>query len=111
MNGDVHSELATLEFNNVEQLEDFHIIIIRLQQETLSPTRLLLKYIQELSKSNKRKELIDPNMTDLIKLFDNNRKLAVYTGGNIHGLYHYIKMIGYTTTLTTSVQSSHHFGP
>ena len=32
MNGGVQSGLATLEFNNVEQLECFHSIIIRLQQ-------------------------------------------------------------------------------
>ena len=50
MNGDVQSDLATLEFNNGEQLEDFHIIILRLQEEiilsgeTLSPTRLLFQY-------------------------------------------------------------------
>ena len=32
MNGDVQSDLATLSFNNGEQLEDFHSRIIRLQQ-------------------------------------------------------------------------------
>ena len=32
MNGDVDSDLATLELNNGEQLENFHSIIIRLQQ-------------------------------------------------------------------------------
>ena len=48
MNGDAQSDLATLVFKNAEQLEDFHIRIIRIQQEiilsgeTLSPTRLLL---------------------------------------------------------------------
>ena len=32
MNGDVQSDLDTLPFNNGEQLEDFHIRIIILQQ-------------------------------------------------------------------------------
>ena len=32
MNGDVQSDIDTLAFNNGEQLEDFHIIIIILQQ-------------------------------------------------------------------------------
>ena len=31
--GDVRSDLATLAFKNGEHLEDFHRIIIRLQQE------------------------------------------------------------------------------
>ena len=30
MNGDVHYDLATLAFNNGEQLEDFHVRILRL---------------------------------------------------------------------------------
>ena len=30
MTGDVQSDLATMEFNNIEQLESFHSIIIRL---------------------------------------------------------------------------------
>ena len=44
MNGDVKSKLATLEFNNKEELEDFHRIIFRLQRgiiisgETKYPT-------------------------------------------------------------------------
>ena len=33
MNGDVKSDLATLVFNNGEQLEYFHRIIIRIQQK------------------------------------------------------------------------------
>ena len=47
MNCGVQSDLSTLEFKNGEQLKDFHIIIIRLQQEivlyveTVAPTRLL----------------------------------------------------------------------
>ena len=54
MNGDVQSDLATLEFKNGEQLEDFHIRILRLQQEIMlsggiiSPTRLLFQYMQAL---------------------------------------------------------------
>ena len=35
MNGDVQSDLATLAFNNGEQLEDFHSRILRLQQEII----------------------------------------------------------------------------
>ena len=49
-------------------------------------------------------------MTDLITFLDNNRKYAVYIGGDIHGIYRYIEIIGAQTTLTTSVQRSHHFG-
>ena len=33
-------------------------------------------------------------MTDIITLLDNNGKSAVYIGGNIHGIYHYLEMIG-----------------
>ena len=46
-----------------------------------------------------------------IKLLDNNWKYDVYTGVNILELYHYLEIIGAPTTLTTSSQSSHHFGP
>ena len=35
MNGDIQSDLATLDFRNGEQLEDFHIRIIKLQQEIM----------------------------------------------------------------------------
>ena len=54
MNGDVQSGLPTLAFNNGEQLEDFHSIIIIIQEkiilsgETLSPTRLLFQYMKTL---------------------------------------------------------------
>ena len=47
MNGDVKSDTAPPEFKNGEQLEDFHIRIIRLHQEailsreTIYPTRLI----------------------------------------------------------------------
>ena len=50
MNGDVQSDLSTLAFNNGEQFEYLHRIIIRLQQETnlsgetVSHTRLLFHY-------------------------------------------------------------------
>ena len=50
-------------------------------------------------------------MTYLTKFLDNNVKLAVYTGVNIHGLYCYLEIIGAPTTLTTSGHRSHHFGP
>ena len=42
---------------------------------------------------------------------DNNGKLAVYIGRNIHGIYSYLEMIGAPAILTTSCESSHHFGP
>ena len=42
-------------------------------------------------------------MTDLIT--------SVYKGGNIHGLYRYLEIIGPLTTLNTSDQRSRHFGP
>ena len=46
-----------------------------------------------------------------ITFLDNNRKSDVYTEGNIHGIYHYLEMIGAQTELTTSVQRSYHFDP
>ena len=101
----------------MEKLKYFHSRILILQQEiilsgeTVPPTRLLFQYMKVLSKSDKLKVFISPKMTDLIKLLDNNRKSAVYTGRNINGIYIYLDMIGATTTLTTSVQCSHHFGP
>ena len=116
MNDDVKSDLATLAFNNRDQLEYFHRRIIRIQHkiilsgENVSPTRLLLQYMNSLSMSNKLKVFISPNMKYLITLIDNNIKYAIYTGGNINGIYHYLEMIGAPRTLTTSGQSSHHFG-
>ena len=50
-------------------------------------------------------------MTDFTTFLDNNGKLAVNTGGNIHGIYRYTEIIGDLTTLTTSCQRSHDFGP
>ena len=81
MNGDAQSDLSTLEFNNGEQLEDFHIIILILQQEitlsgeTVSTTRLLLQYMKALSKSDKLKSFIATKMTYLIALLENNGNL------------------------------------
>ena len=106
-----------MEFKNGKQLEDFHIIILRLEQEiilyleTVSPTRLILQYTKSLSKSNKLKVFIAPKMKYLITFLDNNGKPAVYTGVNIHGIYRYLEMIGPPSTLTTSGQSSNNFGP
>ena len=117
INGDVQSDLSTLKFKNGEQLEDFHSRIIRLQQEiilsgeTLSNTRLISRYIEALSKSDKIKELIETNMAHLITFLDNNSKLSVYKGVNIHGNYSYLEMIGYPITLTTSGHIYHNFGP
>ena len=57
MDGDVQYDLATLAFNNGEQLEYFHISILRLQQEIMlsreifSSTRLLFQYMKVLTKT------------------------------------------------------------
>ena len=54
MNGYVQSDLATLAFKNGEQLEYFHSIILRLQQEIMlsgeifSPSRLIFQYTKAL---------------------------------------------------------------
>ena len=66
--------------------------------------------MKALTKSEKLRAFIAPKMIDLITFLDNNGKSAVYTGGDIHGIYRYIEMIGAPTTLNTSGQSSHHFG-
>ena len=93
MNVDFRSDLPTLAFKNAEQIDDSHIRIIILQQEiilyveTFSSTRLHLQYMKALSKRNKLKSFIAPNITDLITLLDNNGKPDIYTGGNIHGIY------------------------
>ena len=50
-------------FRNGEKLEDFHIRILRLQQEDMlsgeivSPTRLIFRYIKALAKSEKLKNV------------------------------------------------------
>ena len=87
MNGDILSDLSTLAFRNGEQLEDFHSRILRLQQEimlsgeTVSPTRLLLRYMKSLTKSEKLKAFMAPKMTDLITFIDTKVKYADYDGG------------------------------
>ena len=67
--------------------------------------------MEELSNSDKLKSFISPKMADIITLLDNNGNSVVYKGGNIHGIYRYIYMIGDPTTLTTSGQHSNNFGP
>ena len=92
IHGDVQSDLATLAFKNREKLEDFHIRILRLQQEIIlsgenfSSTRLIFQYMKALSKSDKLKSFIAPKMSELIIFRDNNGKYAVHTGGDIHGI-------------------------
>ena len=63
------------------------------------------------SKRDKIKILIAHKMKDIITLLDNNGNLVVYTGGNIHGLNHYLEMIESPTTLNTLGQSSYNFCP
>ena len=62
-----------------------------------------------LSNSDKLRAFIAPNMIDLIKFLDNKGKYAVYIGGDIHRIYHYLEMIGAPTKLITLSQRSHHF--
>ena len=50
-------------------------------------------------------------MKNLIIFLDKNVKYYVYTEINIHGIYRYLEIIGFPTTLNTSVQLSHYFGP
>ena len=66
--------------------------------------------MKALTKSEKIKAFIAPKMTYIITFLDKNGKSTVYEGGYIHGLYRYIEMIGYPTTLTTSGHGSHNFG-
>ena len=77
--------------------------------EKFSPTILLFQYTKALSNNDKLRAFISPKITDLITFLDNNRKYAVYTGVDVHGIYLYLDMIGAPTTLTTSGQHSHHF--
>ena len=49
-------------------------------------------------------------MKNIITFLDKNVKYAVYTGGNIHGLYCYLEINEAPTTLTTSSQFYHYFG-
>ena len=97
-----------------KQLEYFHGRIIIIQQEIIlsgefvSPTILLFQCMKALSKSDKHRYYIAPKMTDHIKLIDNNGKSDFYTGGDIHGIYCYLEMIGAQEKLTTSGQRYHH---
>ena len=115
MNGDVKYDLATLAFKNGEQLEDFRSRILRIQQvivlygEIVSPTRIILQYMKALTKREKLRAFIAPEMTDLIISLDNNVKSNVYKGGDMHGIYRYLEIIGAPTTLTTLGHSSQHF--
>ena len=117
MNGDVKSNLFTMELKNGEQLEYFHIRIIILQEEIIlcgenvSPTRFIFQYMMSFSDNDKLRAFIVPRKTDLIIFLVKNVKLVVYTGGNIHGFYCYLEIIGSPTRFTTSFQSSHNFGP
>ena len=80
VNCGVQSDLSNLALNNREQLEDFHSRILILQQviilsgETLSPTILLLQYMEELSKSNKLKAFIATKKIDLTTFPEKNKK-------------------------------------
>ena len=67
--------------------------------------------MKALSKSDKIRAIIAPKMTDLIILLDKNVKYDVYTGGDIHGIYSYLEIIGAPVTLTTSVQHTNLFSP
>ena len=67
--------------------------------------------MKSLSNSDKIKVLIDTKTAYIITFLDNNGKYSVYTGGNIHGIYSYLDMIGDPTTLTTSGQNYNNFGP
>ena len=67
--------------------------------------------MKALSKSDTLRAFIASKMTDIITLLDNNGKYAVYTGGDINGIYRYLDMIGYPTKLTTSIQCSNNFSP
>ena len=82
-----------------------------LSRETISPTRLLFQYMKALSKKDKLRYFIAPNMTYLITFLGKDVKYAVYTGGDIHGIYIYIEMIVSPTTFTTSGQRYHNFSP
>ena len=41
---------------------------------------------------------------------ENNEKPAIYKGGNIHGIYRYIYIIGSPKNLNYSINRSHTFG-
>ena len=73
--------------------------------ETVSSPGLLSEYTVALSKIDKIKAFIVPNMIDLITYLDNNGKYAVYTEGYINGIYCYLEIIGAPTTLPLQVSS------
>ena len=91
--------------------------MLRLQQdmnlygETVSPTRLIFLYIKSLSKRDKLKAFIAPNIKYIIKFLNNNGKSDIYTGGNIHGIFCYREKIVAPSTLTTSCCYYKHVGP
>ena len=58
--------------------------------EIYSPTRLLLHYMKAFTNSDKFRDFIAPNMTDIITFLDKNGKSAVYTRGDINGIYRYL---------------------
>ena len=116
ISGDVQSHLATLAFKKGEQLEYFHGRILILQQEIMLygeiifSNRLLFQYMKELSNNDNTRDSSAPNMTYLITLHDNNEKSAIYTVGDIIGIYRYLEIIGFPTTLTTSGKRSNVVG-
>ena len=67
--------------------------------------------MKALTKSEKLRSFIAPNMKYHITFLDNNGKYYVYTGGDNHGIYRDLEIIGDPTTLTTSGQRSHHIDP
>ena len=85
MNVYVQSELATMSFKKGEELKDIDITIFRLQQEislsreTYFPKRILVQYMNALSKIYQIKLFLAPTTTELITFLDNNEKLDVYT--------------------------------
>ena len=89
MNGDVQSDLATLKFNNREQIESFHRRIIILQQEiilsieTVSHTIILFWYMKAFSNSDKLKAFIPSKMIDIITFLYNNGISVAYIVVNI----------------------------
>ena len=80
MNDDVQSDLATLAFKNGEQLEDFHGIVLRLQQEIMlsgeifSPNIIILQYMKALSNSDKLKAFVVSKIINVIALLDRHVK-------------------------------------
>ena len=62
-------------------------------------------------KSDQIIAFVAPKMTDLITFLNNNGKSDVYTGGDIHRIYHYLELNEYPETFTTPFQCSRHFSP